>query len=75
MVFSDTVWSNPLLLIVTDNHPTISVSVGIATARKMGVELERLLTCADGAQYRAKVDGKARALFCVEVDWAQAAAA
>lgn len=60
---------------VEDNLLTISVSVGIATAPKMGVELERLLACADGALYRAKASGKARALFCVEVDLVTAAAA
>ena len=46
----------------------ISVSVGIATAPKLGVELERLLACADAALYRAKKGGKARALFCLEAD-------
>lgn len=60
---------------VGDDLLTISVSVGIATAPRMGVELERLLSCADGALYRAKAAGKARALFCVESDAAQAAAA
>lgn len=60
---------------VDDDVLTISVSVGIATAPKMGVELERLLACADGALYRAKAAGKARALFCVEVDAAESAAA
>ena len=47
---------------------SISVSVGIATAPKLGVELERLLSCADAALYRAKAGGKARALFCLEAD-------
>ncbi|MBA4306758.1 MAG: GGDEF domain-containing protein [Sphingopyxis sp.] len=56
-----------------DNELTISVSVGIAMAPKLGVELERLLACADGALYHAKAGGKARALFCV--DGAEAAAA
>lgn len=60
---------------VGDDLLTISVSVGIATAPRMGVELERLLSCADGALYRAKAAGKARALFCIEGDAAQAAAA
>jgi diguanylate cyclase (GGDEF)-like protein len=50
----------------------ISVSVGIATAPKLGVELERLLACADAALYRAKKGGKARALFCLEADAAEA---
>ena len=39
---------------------SVSVSVGIATAPKLGVELERLLSCADAALYRAKAGGKAR---------------
>lgn len=51
---------------------SISASVGIATAPKLGVELERLLACADAALYRAKAGGKARALLCVEADAADA---
>ncbi|MDO9362793.1 MAG: GGDEF domain-containing protein [Sphingopyxis sp.] len=51
---------------------SISVSVGIATAPKLGVELERLLACADAALYRAKAGGKARAYFCIEADAALA---
>ncbi len=51
---------------------SISVSVGIATAPKLGIELERLLACADAALYRAKAGGKARALFCVDGDAAAA---
>lgn len=51
---------------------SISVSVGIATAPKLGIELERLLACADAALYRAKAGGKARALFCIEADAAMA---
>jgi diguanylate cyclase (GGDEF)-like protein len=47
---------------------SVSVSVGIATAPKLGIELERLLACADAALYRAKAGGKARALFCIEAD-------
>jgi diguanylate cyclase len=47
-----------------DSVIKISVSVGIATAPQQGVELERLLACADSALYRAKADGKARAIFC-----------
>lgn len=60
---------------VGDKLLTISVSVGIATAPRMGLELERLLTCADSALYRAKAAGKARALFCVEVDAVKSVAA
>lgn len=51
---------------------SVSVSVGIATAPKLGVELERLLACADAALYRAKAGGKSRALFCIEADTADA---
>lgn len=47
-----------------DSVINISVSVGIATAPQQGVELERLLACADSALYRAKAGGKARAIFC-----------
>lgn len=46
----------------------VSVSVGIATAPEQGVELERLLACADAALYRAKAGGKARAIFCDDGD-------
>ena len=62
--------SKPYL--VDDISMSVSVSVGIATAPKLGVELERLLACADAALYRAKAGGKARALFCVEADAAMA---
>lgn len=62
--------SKPYL--VDDISMSISVSVGIATAPKLGVELERLLACADAALYRAKAGGKARALFCIEADAAMA---
>ena len=58
--------SRPYL--VDGTSMAISVSVGIATAPKLGVELERLLACADAALYRAKAGGKARALFCLEAD-------
>lgn len=58
--------------IVDDVAMSISVSVGIATAPKLGIELERLLACADAALYRAKAGGKARALFCVDADAAMA---
>lgn len=51
---------------------SVSVSVGIATAPKLGLELERLLGCADAALYRAKAGGKARAVFCIEADAADA---
>jgi diguanylate cyclase (GGDEF)-like protein len=54
--------------LVDDISMAVSVSVGIATAPKLGVELERLLACADAALYRAKAGGKSRALFCIEED-------
>lgn len=44
----------------------ISVSVGIAAAPRQGVDLERLLACADAALYCAKAAGKAQALFCTD---------
>ena len=44
----------------------ISVSVGIATAPQQGVDLDRLLACADAALYCAKAGGKAQALFCTD---------
>jgi diguanylate cyclase (GGDEF)-like protein len=54
--------------VIDDISMSVSVSVGIATAPKLGLELERLLGCADAALYRAKAGGKARALFCIEAD-------
>jgi diguanylate cyclase (GGDEF)-like protein len=47
---------------------TVSVSVGIAAAPAMGVELEALLRCADAALYRAKSGGRARLHFCADAD-------
>lgn len=44
----------------------VSVSVGIAIVPEQGTELERLLSCADTALYRAKAGGKARAVLCHE---------
>ncbi len=49
---------------IGDRDVHVSVSVGIAIAPEQGVELERLLACADAALYRAKASGKARAIFC-----------
>ena len=40
-----------------------AISVGIATAPKLGLELERLLACADAALYRAKNGGMAGVEF------------
>ncbi len=58
--------------VIDEISMSVSASVGIATAPKLGVELERLLACADAALYRAKAGGKARALFCIEADAAMA---
>ena len=46
----------------------ISVSVGIASAPRQGIDLERLLACADAALYCAKAGGKAQALFCTDAN-------
>jgi diguanylate cyclase (GGDEF)-like protein len=56
---------------VADNDVHVSVSVGIALAPGQGIELERLLACADAALYRAKAGGKARAILCTADDAAQ----
>ena len=56
---------------IADSMVHVSVSVGIATAPEQGVELERLLACADAALYRAKAGGKARAIFCTDDDAAK----
>ncbi|MGW8204805.1 diguanylate cyclase domain-containing protein (plasmid) [Sphingomonas bisphenolicum] len=42
----------------------ISVSIGIALAPQHGVDLERLMGCADAALYRSKAKGKAQVQFC-----------
>lgn len=57
---------------IADSAATVSVSVGIAIALGQGVELERLLACADSALYRAKAAGKARAVLCTDDDAARA---
>ena len=51
---------------IGDVAAAISVSVGIASAPRQGVDLERLLACADAALYCAKAGGKAQALFCTD---------
>ena len=53
---------------IEDSISGVSVSVGIATAPRQGVELERLLAAADAALYRAKKSGKARVIFCTGDD-------
>ncbi len=50
----------------------LSASVGIAMAPDLGLDLERLLACADAALYRSKLGGKARLTFCTGEDVANA---
>lgn len=50
----------------------LSASVGIAVAPDLGLDLERLLACADAALYRSKLGGKARLTFCTGEDAANA---
>lgn len=50
----------------------LSASVGIAMAPDIGLELERLLACADEALYRSKLSGKARLTFFTADDVAGA---
>jgi diguanylate cyclase len=47
---------------------SVSASIGIAIAPREGADLEHLLATADLALYRAKVGGKARAMFGAETD-------
>lgn len=42
----------------------VTVSVGVALAPEYGMELERLMGCADVALYRSKARGKAQVQFC-----------
>lgn len=46
----------------------ISVSIGIALSPEHGLDLERLMACADAALYRSKAKGKAQVQFCGEDD-------
>lgn len=50
----------------------LSASIGIAMAPDVGLDLERLLVCADTALYRSKLGGKARLTFCTREDVASA---
>lgn len=50
----------------------LSASLGIAMAPDLGLDLERLLACADAALYRSKLGGKARLSFCTREDAANA---
>lgn len=42
----------------------ISVSIGIALTPEHGLDMERLMGCADAALYRSKAKGKAQVQFC-----------
>lgn len=46
----------------------VTVSVGVALAPEFGVDMERLIACADAALYRSKAKGKAQVQFCVTED-------
>ncbi|MEC3947704.1 GGDEF domain-containing protein [Sphingobium sp. HWE2-09] len=46
----------------------ISVSIGIALAPVHGMDLDRLMQCADGALYQSKAKGKAHVHFCEIID-------
>lgn len=50
----------------------LSASIGIAMAPDLGLDLERLLACADAALYRSKLNGKGRLTFCTGEDVAKA---
>ena len=50
----------------------LSASIGIAMTPDIGLELERLIACADAALYRSKLGGKARLSFCTSEDAANA---
>jgi len=45
---------------VADMQMRISASIGIATAPDLGLDLEKLIACADAALYRSKNAGKGR---------------
>lgn len=49
----------------------LSASVGIALAPELGLDLERLIACADAALYRSKLGGKGRFTFCTGEDAAK----
>lgn len=50
----------------------VTVSVGIAMAPEFGMDLERLIACADAALYRSKARGKAQVNFCALEDFREA---
>ncbi|UZW55885.1 GGDEF domain-containing protein [Sphingobium sp. JS3065] len=47
---------------------SISASVGIAIAPDLSLDLEQLISCADSALYRSKMNGKATLHFCTRED-------
>lgn len=49
---------------IDDTKMQISASVGISLAPVHGLDLDRLLQCADAALYRSKRKGKAQVHFC-----------
>ncbi|WP_232493121.1 GGDEF domain-containing protein [Novosphingobium kaempferiae] len=49
---------------IDDTEMQISASVGISLAPVHGLDLDRLLQCADAALYRSKRKGKAQVHFC-----------
>jgi diguanylate cyclase (GGDEF)-like protein len=49
--------------VVEGQEMRISVSVGIAMSPEFGTDLERLIACADAAQYKSKSGGKAQVHF------------
>ncbi|AUW60180.1 GGDEF domain-containing protein [Sphingobium sp. SCG-1] len=50
--------------VIDGSEMRIGVSIGIAMAPANGIELERLISCADAALYRSKAKGKAQLHFC-----------
>jgi len=59
--------SEPYLIDGTDMR--VSVSVGIAMTPDYGLDLERLIACADAALYQSKARGKAQVNFCGPDDY------
>ncbi|WP_238539125.1 GGDEF domain-containing protein [Novosphingobium sp. AP12] len=42
----------------------ITASIGVAMVPECGIELDRLIACADGALYMSKAQGKAQVMLC-----------
>lgn len=62
--------SEPYLIDGTEMR--VSVSVGVALSPEFGVDMERLIACADAALYRSKARGKAQVQFCTGADYDEA---